>query len=101
MDGLTTDEIAARMGVSRATVILWNERFKREGPEVLLHDAPGRGRRPSVDPSTLRDSLERAHLLNEDGKAVNLRRAAAALNVSTSTLWRALRKGTARSSRRR
>jgi len=93
MDGLTTDEIAARVGVSRATVTLWTERFKREGPEVLLHDAPGRGRHSSLNPSTLRDSLERAHLLNEDGMPVSLRRAAAALNVSPSALWRALHKG--------
>jgi transposase len=93
MDGLTPDEIAARMGASRATVTLWIERFNREGPEVLRHDAPGRGRHPSLNPSTLRDSLERAHLLNEDGTLVNLRRAAAALNVSPSALWRALHKG--------
>jgi putative transposase len=96
MDGLTPDEIAARVGVSRATVTLWIERFKREGPEVLLHDAAGRGRHPSLNPSTLRDSLERAHLLNDDGTPVSLRRAAAALNVSPSALWRALHKGSGR-----
>ena len=101
MDGLTPDEIAARVGVSRATVRLWIERFKREGPEVLLHDAPGRGRHPSLNPSTLHDRLETAHLLNEDGTLVNLRRAAAALDVSPSALWRALHKDSSELRRRR
>jgi transposase len=100
MDGLTTGEIAARVGVSRPTVVLWTERFQREGPDVLLHDASGRGRHPSLNPSTLRDRLERAHLLDADGQPISLRRAAAFLNVSTSALWRALHIGTAGSRRR-
>lgn len=93
LDGLPPDEIAARVGVSRPTVVLWTERFSRDGAEALLHDAPGRGRHSKINPSTLRDSLKTAHLLDEHGKPVSLRRAAAFLNVSTSTLSRALRKG--------
>jgi transposase len=100
MDGLTTNEIATRVGVSRPTVTLWIERFQREGPEVLLHDASGRGRHPSLDPSTLLARLERAHLLDAEGKLVSLRRAAAFLKVSPSALWRALHPGTTTSRRR-
>ena len=92
LDGIPPDEIAARVGVSRPTVSLWIERFAREGPDALLRDAPGRGRRASIDPSTLRERLNGANLLRADGQPINLRRAAAFLNVSTSSLWRALRK---------
>jgi transposase len=94
LQGLGADEIAARVGVSRPTVTLWIERFTRSGADALLHDAPGRGRHSSIDPSTLRDRLREAHLLNEHEQPTNLRRAAAFLNVSTSALWRALRKPT-------
>jgi transposase len=79
--GLSTEEIAALVGVSRQTVTLWIERFTRGGADALLHDAAGRGRHASIDPSTLRDRLKKADLLNEDGQPTNLRRAAAFLNV--------------------
>jgi transposase len=91
LDGLPVEDIAARVGVSRPTVKLWIERFKRDGADALLCDAPGRGRHPSVDLSTARETLEQAHLLTAEGKPVHLRRAAALLNVSPSALWRALR----------
>jgi transposase len=92
LDGLGCDEIAARVGVSRATARLWVERFTRGGPEALLRDAPGRGRRALLDPLTLRDRLSSAHLLNPTGQPTSLRRAAAHLRVSPSALWRALRR---------
>lgn len=92
LDGVPADEIAARVGVSRPTVTLWIERFGADGPETLLRDAPGRGRHASIDPATLRQRLKTAGLLRDDGRPVNLRRAAAFLNVSTSALWRALHK---------
>lgn len=93
LDGIPPDEIAARVGVSRPTVALWIERFADGGPDALLHDAPGRGRHASIeDASTLRERLRTAELLKDDGQPVNLRRAAAFLNVSPSALWRALHK---------
>jgi hypothetical protein len=52
-------------------------RFERGGPQALLRDAPGRGRRASVDASTIRARLEQAHLLASDGQPISLRRAAA------------------------
>jgi hypothetical protein len=54
------------------------------GVEGLLRDAPGRGHRPSLDGE--------ADLLDAEGKPVSLRRAAAHLGVSSSALWRALKK---------
>lgn len=47
-DGLSTGAIAARLHVSPATVRLWCRRFHRQGVGALVHDAPGRGRRPGM-----------------------------------------------------
>jgi transposase len=38
-------EIQREVGVSRPTVTLWKNRFAAGGPEALLHDAKGRGRK--------------------------------------------------------
>jgi transposase len=92
LDGFSPEEIATRLGVSVPTVRLWMTRFERGGPDALLHDAPGRGRRASIDAATLRDQLREAHLLDERGRPVSLRRAAAFLHVSASAVWRALRR---------
>jgi transposase len=92
MDRISHPEIAARVGVSRPTVALWIARFDSGGPDALLHDAPGRGRPSSIDAATLRVRLQQAHMLTADGRLTSFRRAAALLHVSTTALWRALRK---------
>lgn len=92
LEGLTAADIAARVGVSRPTVHLWVRRFVAAGPEALLHDAPGRGRPRAIEARDLRARLAEAHLLDEAGHIVDLERAAALLNVSTSTIWRTMRR---------
>jgi transposase len=92
LEGASVDVIATQVGVSRPTVLLWRRRFEEGGPAALLHDAPGRGRRPSVDVAVVRQQLAAADLLDADGRVVNLRRAAACLHVSRASLWRALHK---------
>ena len=46
--GLPDQEIAARLGIVRQTAALWRSRYLAGGFGALEHDAPGRGRRPSV-----------------------------------------------------
>jgi transposase len=92
LDGLREQEIAAKAGVSRPTVRLWLSRFDNLGVEGLLHDAPGRGRRASLDSSMVYQQLAEGGLLDAEGKPISLRRAAAHLHVSLSALWRALKK---------
>ena len=92
MDGAAKDDIARTLGVSRPTVRLWTSRFQNGGPEVLLRDAPGRGRPPSIDPHVLRKRLADADLLDSFGKPISLRRAAAYLGVSAAAVWRSMRK---------
>jgi transposase len=92
LDGLTCHEIASRISVSLPTVRLWLRRFASQGASALLRDAPGRGRRRVLDPSTMMSRLREAHLLGEDGQPTSLRAAARQLGVSPSTVWRALQK---------
>jgi transposase len=93
LDGLSVDDIASRLDVSTATVRLWIARFEESGSEALLRDAPGRGRPAVIAPDEVRDRLREANLVRADGEPVSIRRAARFLGVSTSSLWRALRKG--------
>ena len=90
LDGV--EDVAARVGVSPRTVKLWVTRFQLGGAEALLRDAPGRGRRSTVDSTSLLDRLRQANLLLADGQPLSLRHAAAFLQVSPSAVWRALRK---------
>jgi len=92
LDGHSATEIAAQIGVSHPTVRLWLRRFANAGANALLHDAPGRGRHPLIDPATLMTRLREAHLVGDDGQPTSLRDAAKYLGVSASTVWRALRK---------
>ena len=93
VDGMCEQDIAAKVGVSRPTVRLWLSRFDTLGVEGLLHDAPGRGRPPSLDPALVRQQLAEGGLVDTEGKPVSLRRAASSLGVSLSALWRALKRG--------
>jgi DNA-binding CsgD family transcriptional regulator len=46
-DGLSNGQVARRLEVNRQTVALWRRRFAEGGPDALLHDRAGRGRKPS------------------------------------------------------
>jgi len=92
LDGVPDKEIASRLNVSRPTVTLWEGRFEQYGPEGLVHDAPGRGRHASISPSAMWNRLRQANLLDPDDLPVSIRRAAAFLGVSASSVWRAIKK---------
>lgn len=46
--GLANRQIARAMNTSRPTVLLWRNRFAEGGPQALLEDAPGRGRKTTI-----------------------------------------------------
>ena len=52
-DGLANNAIAQALGISRPTVLLWRARFAARGPQALVQDAPGRGRRRSITAATV------------------------------------------------
>src|SRR4051794_39309726 len=94
LSGFSEEAIAASVEVSRATVKLWLRRYAASGAGALLSDAPGRGRHTSLEWTTARQRLNAAGLLADDGHPVSLRRAAALLGVSPTTVWRALNRST-------
>ena len=47
-EGHANRDIARTLGTSRPTVLLWRQRFAAEGPQALLEDAPGRGRKVQI-----------------------------------------------------
>jgi hypothetical protein len=49
-EGEPNTQIAARVGVSPATVGAWRERFAKEGLKAFAGVRPGRGRKPSITP---------------------------------------------------
>ena len=86
VEGDGVNVVAEQLDVARATVRLWKQRFAESGPEALLRDAPGRGRKPLLDAGTRRS------LRTEPASAVaqTLRERALALGVSAATVsrWR-------------
>ena len=47
--GMPNAEIAARLNISRPTVLQWRKRFLQEGPDGLTRIQPGRGRKPRIN----------------------------------------------------
>ena len=87
-------EVAARCGVRSKTVRLWAARVVAEGVATIWHDAPGRGRRSSIDAETIRAIAE---LANETApRAGSLRAVASRFGVSTSTVQRIWRTAASR-----
>lgn len=86
-DGLKNEDIAQRVGCSTATARLWRNRWLDDGLRAL-HDAPGRGRKPTYTPedearvvaATLKKPESRTHW--------STRRLAKALKPSKSTIHR-------------
>src|SRR5688572_101168 len=87
-DGLSNRMIARKLSLSAHTVALWLTRYRGGGPEILQHDAPGRGRRPTVQA----DAIERITRLLEtprtDGNRWTVRSLADATGVSRATVDR-------------
>jgi transposase len=57
--GVSQDQIASRVGVSRVTVSYWCQRF-RAGRLAGLEDAAGRGRKPYLPPAAVSAVLDKA-----------------------------------------
>jgi transposase len=89
--GQSPRQIAAALRVTVRTVTRWRERFMAGGPDALLRDAPGRGRR-SVIPAAARARL--FGLIEQgappDGRRWTVRALARASGLARSTVQRLL-----------
>lgn len=90
--GFSSQSIADRLAISVKTVRLWQRRFSEQGAESLLHDAPGRGRKPKA---TGRDAVSRVlqamQWERSDKAAWTIRRLADATGISRVSVHRILR----------
>jgi transposase len=57
-EGVSNNQVAKRLGVGRATVILWRQRFSKAGPAGLTTIEKGRGRRPSIGPKKVKQIVD-------------------------------------------
>ena len=78
--------VAAALRVAPATVRLWRRRFLEHGPQGLLREAPGRGRKPALNLATREALVADAQV----GGVPSVRTRAGELGVSASTIsrWR-------------
>ena len=84
--GRSVAAVAAALRVAPATVRLWRRRFLEYGPQGLLKEAPGRGRKPALN-AAMREAL-RAR--DDVMGSASVRSQAGELGVSASTVsrWR-------------
>jgi len=57
-EGVPNHAIAAQLGTSRPTVLLWRNRFRRSGVPGLLKDAPRPGRQKAITPDVVQRIVE-------------------------------------------
>ena len=57
-EGVPNNAIAARLGTTRPTVLLWRERFRQRGAPGLLKDAPRPGRKKALSPEVVKQVVE-------------------------------------------
>jgi transposase len=57
-EGVANQAIAARLGISRPTVLLWRSRFQRSGVPGLMKDARRPGRKKAVAPEVVQRVVE-------------------------------------------
>lgn len=88
-EGHANRDIARRLETSRPTVLLWRQRFAAQGPQGLLEDAPGRGRKVQISVEKVRAIVEATlHTRPPAATHWSVRRMAKAQGVSPATVQR-------------
>ena len=88
-NALPSKHIARALATSQDTVRLWRRRFVAGGPQALVHDAPGRGRKRQItaakEPEVITATLQTTPVLATHW---SLRSMAAAQAVSPASIYR-------------
>ncbi|MCL5670548.1 MAG: IS630 family transposase [Acidobacteria bacterium] len=88
-EGHANRDIARTLETSRPTVLLWRERFAAQGPQALLEDAPGRGRKAQIPAEKVRTIVEATlHTRPPAATHWSVRTMAKAQSVSPATVQR-------------
>jgi transposase len=86
-DGLSQIQTAADVGVARAVIVKWEQRFRKAGLAGLV-DAKGRGRKPWIDPKVREKILVQATQPPANRSRWSVRTMAKSANVSKATVQR-------------
>jgi transposase len=91
-EGVSVDEMAARLETNRKTVMLWRKRFAKDGLEALWEVAAGRGRKPTYGAEKIQSIVDATLQTKPKGMTHwSCRLMAEAQQVSKSTvsnIWR-------------
>jgi transposase len=91
-EGVSVDEMAARLETNRKTVMLWRKRFEKDGLEALWEVAAGRGRKPTYGAEKIQSIVDATLQTKPKGMTHwSCRLMAEAQQVSKSTvsnIWR-------------
>lgn len=92
-EGSSARQIARSLATARSTrtVAVWFQRFGSGGPQALLSDAPGRGRKPTVTMPARSRLVELLATSPPQGQRWTVRTLAAALGISRASVHRMLR----------
>lgn len=88
-EGLANRQIARSLKTSRPTVLLWRNRFAKGGPQALLADAPGRGRKVQIGPEKVQAVIDATlHTKPEAATHWTVRTMARSQGISPATVQR-------------
>lgn len=90
-DGLSANSIARRLRISPRTAALWPRRYVQGGHEALWSDAPGRGRKPSIDPEAVARVRALVKTAAPDGGRWSIRSMAKETGLSRASVHRIVR----------
>lgn len=88
-EGFSNRQIAKVLSTSRPTVILWRQRFEKDGPFSLTQEAPGRGRKRRISAAKVKQIVEATlHTKPRAATHWSVRSMAKAQGVSHATIQR-------------
>ncbi len=88
-EGISNAQIAAKIGVSRQSVIAWRARFVQEGLSGIGTVAPGRGRKPKISDERVAEIVTATQTTTPEGETHwSCRSMAKAKGVSPATVQR-------------
>jgi len=90
-EGIPARAIARHLQISARTVTLWSDRYRSEGTATLWRDAPGRGRRPTIDAASIGHLKALFATTPPEGGRWTVRRLAAATGLSRASVHRIVR----------
>lgn len=87
--GLSNRGIGEELGIDYKTAMRWRNRFGKDGFQGIEQERPGRGRKPSIQPETVLEVVEKTlQAKPEDATHWSLRRMAKFSGLSKSTVHR-------------